>query len=1582
MNVLLPYTFLLIHFLRKTTRQIILPALFISISITTSANSLSTANKNVSPAYKNIANYETATRLLTDTTHTTICINQLPYSWNGLSILSAGVYTTTITASDGTDSLAVLKLTINNISTSVTYIIKCSTELPFIWNGQQYTTGGTYSITLTNNNGCDSVAILSLSVNDVVSSTTRVTVCENDLPFRWNGHSYPTPGDYTVTLTSVAHCDSIATLKLRTKPNGRSLTIENTCTNRLPFQWNGHEYTTPGTYNVILPGTNSCDSTATLELHIKPIATSITRDTVCSNRLPYIWNGREIYNSGAYRTVLTAANGCDSIPTLYIVVKQAASSNTAVTICDRAFPYSWNGLTLNTPGNYSVTLQAANGCDSVARLQLYEAGSIHTYYTQNICNSELPYNWNGQTITSNGNYTTSFITASGCDSIVHLTAIITTPTVISDSLRVCSESLPFNYHGIIINGSGNYPFSPPIQPDPCTSIVSLNFVVEDVIPGNVRIEICENNLPYRWNNRNYYSEGIYTVGLVSELGCDSMAILDLRVKRNTASQENISACSNAIPYVWNNQSLSAPGTYTAIIPNYNGCDSVITGYFTIIPVKRDTVTVGICPSQLPFDWNGQSFNAGGYYPFVFTSSNNCDSISVLHLIVAPIIHIEKNIGICDYNLPFRWNGTSYNTTGSYTQTFTNTAGCDSIVTINLTVYDQLNSTTVIYTWGNQLPFRWNGVDYYLEGTYTTTLTSVSGCDSIATLELHLPGTVSSVTYDTICPNALPYTWNGNSYSQAGSYAVIFPDNNGIDSVAVLNLTVTDILTSTTNITLCPSQLPYRWNGNNYFTEGTYAITLTTPQGCDSVPILSLTIAPASTSSTTATVCQQDLPYMWNGLTLMAAGTTSVTLINQNGCDSIASLNLIVTASDTSFNSLSVCSNQLPLIWNGHSISTSGIYYAQFNRPTQCDSIAVLTLSVFNPTSSTTTQTICNNQLPYSWNGNSYTSAGNYHVNLLTADGCDSTANLILNVLPTSASNTRVTVCTNQLPYRWNGNFYSQPGNYAITLLNQNGCDSIAQLSLSTNSPTQSLTTRSICSSELPFIWNGQQLIQSGNYALTFSGTNGCDSIARLNLTVQEADYTSMQMNICAGSLPYYWNGLTLHSPGRYTAYLTNQHRCDSIVTLDFFVSPQFNITTDRTVCRSALPIVWQNQTITQAGRYTDTLTSVSGCDSILILNVSIKEASSSLATVQICASDTPYIWGGHSFTASGTYTRHLINAGGCDSTATLELTIRPNPGAADVISPVNYCQGDPSTPLIATANNGSSLHWFSPGSNTGATNPPTPSTATPGTYIYYVEQNDGFCTGVRVPITVIVNNKPNLGEDKLQAVCYGQTANLTSFFAQPGLPIQWSFQGNSIPPPLVAATPGNYIAIATNSDGCSDTAIVQFEVRDEVFANAGRDTTIETNTSYRLHGSGNGSFSWTPATLVSAPNIANPFVRLQQDATLILTVANDLGCLARDTLKLRVINGPTFYVPNAFTPNGDGLNDIIRPTPVGIHKLDYFRIYNRFGELVFETANIGEGWNGIYKGKPQPIGNYVWYLKGTDRLGNLRSMKGNVILIR
>lgn len=114
----------------------------------------------------------------------------------------------------------------------------------------------------------------------------------------------------------------------------------------------------------------------------------------------------------------------------------------------------------------------------------------------------------------------------------------------------------------------------------------------------------------------------------------------------------------------------------------------------------------------------------------------------------------------------------------------------------------------------------------------------------------------------------------------------------------------------------------------------------------------------------------------------------------------------------------------------------------------------------------------------------------------------------------------------------------------------------------------------------------------------------------------------------------------------------------------------------------------------------------------------------------------------------------------------------------------------------------------------------------------------------------------------------------------------------------------------------------------------------------------------------------------------MLTVTTSDGCTDQDEIKIIVFKGSAIYVPTAFTPNDDGLNDVLKPSYNGIKALDYFKVYNRWGELVFITKNLSEGWNAMLKGIKQPGGVYVWMLKATDYAGKVYQLKGTSIIIR
>jgi gliding motility-associated-like protein len=182
---------------------------------------------------------------------------------------------------------------------------------------------------------------------------------------------------------------------------------------------------------------------------------------------------------------------------------------------------------------------------------------------------------------------------------------------------------------------------------------------------------------------------------------------------------------------------------------------------------------------------------------------------------------------------------------------------------------------------------------------------------------------------------------------------------------------------------------------------------------------------------------------------------------------------------------------------------------------------------------------------------------------------------------------------------------------------------------------------------------------------------------------------------------------------------------------------------------------------------------------------------------------------------------------------------------------------------------------------------------------------------------------------------------------------------------------------------CLDDSVTQQLDLQLLDITASPDQTIDAGQTVQLDVSGGGTqFQWTPPQWLSDPAIRNPVSTPQDDISYIVRATNATGCFDSDTVFIKVRPVDSIYVPNAFTPNNDGLNDLFKPI-IGIRfTLDDFRIFNRWGQRVFSTRQKDYGWNGKTGGTEQPAGMYVWYLMARDKNGKQVKLKGTVVLIR
>lgn len=141
-------------------------------------------------------------------------------------------------------------------------------------------------------------------------------------------------------------------------------------------------------------------------------------------------------------------------------------------------------------------------------------------------------------------------------------------------------------------------------------------------------------------------------------------------------------------------------------------------------------------------------------------------------------------------------------------------------------------------------------------------------------------------------------------------------------------------------------------------------------------------------------------------------------------------------------------------------------------------------------------------------------------------------------------------------------------------------------------------------------------------------------------------------------------------------------------------------------------------------------------------------------------------------------------------------------------------------------------------------------------------------------------------------------------------------------------------------------------------------------------------FSWSPTFGLSNPDRADPIASPQRDVWYHLKAFTPIGCYGVDSILVRYAKGPALYVPNAFSPNGDGINDRFHPISVGIADFHFFRVFDRWGRMVFESRDPNESWNGYVHGVPADLGTYIWEVEGLDLNGRLLDEKGSVVLLR
>jgi len=1200
-----------------------------------------------------------------------------------------------------------------------------------------------------------------------------------------------------------------------------------------------------------------------------------------------------------------------------------AVSNTAVCFDANTqtvlLPYS----SANAPATYTLTWDATSSVYFSAISNATLGGNIHI---------TIPANTPPGTYT--GYLRLSNVCGNSCTKPFTLTVNVLPSVNAGSYAPVCTNS-----SSILLNGT------PAGGTFTGTNVTGSNFIPPD-IAGNYTIAYA------------------YTDALT---GCSNNASTIINVSAPTSTYTT--ACTNGAPFVFFGQLLATTGLHTVVLNNaagcadtariylvvrqsetvditacdsvlYNGiiyrddanltqglssvvvaCDSVVKNIR--IHIKRSSVndTTVCLPPSGSFVLLGQTFTSSGHYVLHTTNAEGCDSVVRLHLTIANT-QVQTHSG-CDSV----WlNGQRFYASTVFSDTLYNQQGCDSMIqTHNVVINHSLHTYLNVCRASGQA-YNFNGQVLNASGDYTATLNGVS-CDSIVHLHL-LIAQRQTILYQ----GCNRFTYNGVTYVSSTTLTDTLRSTiTGCDSILrTIQILIQPVLH--TNINACIQQgQTYFFNNQTLTTGGYYTAQLTTHDGCDSIVHLYLTVAVTQTQNISG--CDS---LFWHGQMYYVSSRSIDTVRSLlSSCDSLYRVtNITITASPVQHLSVCLAAGQSYSL-NGQSLNSSGQYIAVFVRPGLCDSTVHIKLVI----TSVQQQTIngCGSVV---YNGTTYTSSTVLRDTLRSVGFCDSVYRIVqINVLPTLQ--TFATACINQgQSYLFNGQTLTVNGYYLTTYQTTN-CDSTVQLYLTvTQTKTQ---TAQGCDSVM---FKGRAYFSSTVVRDTIrSLVSGCDSLITITtLTVYTTKHQYVSVCLQPGQT-YNFNGQLLTNTGSYqTVYTTST--CDSIVRLYLVVAGRQSLT-----LKGCSSIVYNGITYTSSTIVSDTVKSrVTSCDS-LYREVNILIASVQQTFITACiVPGNGYLFNGQWLTATGNYAANFMTATGCDSLVNLYLVVsKVNDQAVSGCDSVVYKGTVFTTPAVITDTTRSAVT---------------------------------HCDSIINVTTITVNKKPSLNVSRDTIVCRWGTAVLNA--SSPGALVNWTNFGN---PAFIVVSPQSttqYFASAVDTNGCKNTKIVTVFVEDFSIVLRPNINPALSGTNVLIQSSSNLPYSiatWQPANLFR--NQTGKSQRFAMDTSVNITAVgqSSLGCRDTATLQLIAIPLDDVYIPSAFTPNGDGRNDEVKVMGTAINEID-FKIFNRWGQMVFHTTDKSRGWNGMMNGTLQPTGTYVYTVRVKKASGQVVEKKGIVTLIK
>ena len=1350
-----------------------------------------------------------------------------------------------------------------------------------------------------------------------VKDTVNARVCSNALPYAFRDNFYTQTGNYWVYGSTVSGCDSSSTLLQLQVVAGAHTTVNlPMCPGQESVSCDGITFTEPGNFDFVQGyDADGCPIVKTYAVTQYPLESDTVYDEVCYNNLPYYFMGNSYVNAGTFSIPHTTSTGCNAITTLVLTVLPSSSRADTINaaVCRTDLPYVYDGQSFNAAGSYTIKKHNSYGCDSLTvllNLSVTEPSMDTVRVT--LCPDALPYTYDSlHTFAAPGTYFINKDPDTACSDYTML--VLNAFASVRDTVNICTADSSYTFGDTTFRVSTLYTYTQ-TNDSGCNDYHTLR-VMLNVKPGvdSMNVTICEDQRPYDFYGTSYYASGVYYKTLKNRYGCDSMNVtLNLTVTPNQTINNTVTVTRNEIPYIYRGVPYTESGIYhqTAPAATVAECDTFYTLNLTVNQVYNTTIDTTVCANATVM-FLGTAITTAGSHVFTY-HLNGYDSVVTLNVHHNPVYRDETlNVEVGEFDLPYIFNDSAYTTSGYHEQTLTTVNGCDSVVSVNLTIHP-----------------------------------AVFNYDTI---------------YREVCSDDMPVTLYDSVLTHAGVYRYIVHTSTAYDSVFFVNLTVKESPTlilpdqvylcagSTVTLTAQSTGSVYLWN--NGATEasitvslaGQYSVTVSNAFGCSAADTVRVDHAalPGAEIVGYDEVCYGSsvllqavggTEFLWedgstnNARTVSPTETTTytVTVTNAYGCSKTKSH----TVSVNSLPSISISGNTSICEGESQLFIAFGASSYRWNTGSRIDRITVNT-------------------------------QGTYTVTGTDTKGCVNTQSVTLDVhpLPNVKINGRTTFCqgssttitaTGASSYVWNSGEASQSvtasyaGTYTVTGTDQYGCVATKSENITQSIVNASITgNRYFCHGESTTIsvsgdatntyqwFDGStssdiNISSPGQYSVTVTNASGCQSTLSAvvseynttapsisgNLTICEGQTTTLR---ASGGNSYEWDDgstnamITVNATGTYTVTATSTYGCTATASATVLVNPApvVNILAQNAICRgdevtltaitTANTFNWSSGQNTAAitvspsvtSNYTVLVTDENGCTSTAATTVTVNQLPSAFVSgsTSICQGDTTvltasggvaYQWSTGNFddhiivTNSGNYTVTVTGTNGCEASVQKTVTVNALP-VATVTESVSICRGQQAS-LSTDAPAGSTYVW-----STGSYQ--SHITVTEAGDYQVTITNANLCSRV-YHSTVTVYELPQVSIIGTSEICDGQSTSLT--VAGDGIS-QYAWSNGDHNPSTTVNAGGQYYVTVTNIHGCSSTASRGVVVHDLPVPQISGNLTICNGKSTTLTATGGISYIWNTGN--TGANIA---VAPSTNQSYTVTASNAYGCMASASATVTV----------------------------------------------------------------------------------------------